>query len=517
MTENNQNDGAHEGQNDDTAAVPPYSPEGSPEPPAPASGSGDTEPTTAIPTGAGQDPAAPYGQPGGGASPYGQTPYDQPYGQPGPYGPAYGQQYGQGYGQQYDQYGQPYGQQPYAGQQYGQPTGEQPASPFFFDDTTPVDAPAARSKGRSRTALVLAGALLLGGAGGVAGAAGYSALNDDGTSPPNSSVVTSSKVSDSKDTPAAAGTPQAVAEQVLPSVVKINVSGSQGQGSGSGIILSSDGEILTNNHVVEVISGGGKMTVNFNDGSSAPATVVGTDPVTDLAVIKATGVSGLTPATLGDSDNLDVGEGVVAIGSPFGLQATVTSGIVSALNRPVSVGEGSSGTDTTYPAIQTDAAINPGNSGGPLVNLSGEVVGINSSIRTSSSSGLSSDQGGSIGLGFAIPISKVLPVVDQLRKGETPTHARLGVTVSDKASSDGLVTGATIQSVTNGSSGEKAGLQSGDVVTRVNNDAISSTEGLVATIRGYRPGDKVTLTVVRNGDTKTLTATLDSDADTSKS
>ena len=167
-------------------------------------------------------------------------------------------------------------------------------------------------------------------------------------------------------------------------------------------------------------------------------------------MIKAEGVSGLQPATIGTSTQVDVGENVVAIGSPFGLEATVTSGIVSALNRPVSVGSasaGQSGQDTTYPAIQTDAAINPGNSGGPLVDLRGDVIGINSSIRTASSGGVDSSSGGSIGLGFAIPIEQVWPVVQQLRDGQTPTHARLGVSVSDASSTNGLLSGAGIESV----------------------------------------------------------------------
>ncbi|MGH3333180.1 MAG: S1C family serine protease, partial [Nocardioidaceae bacterium] len=164
--------------------------------------------------------------------------------------------------------------------------------------------------------------------------------------------------------------------------------------------------------------------------------------------------------------------------------------------------------DTTYPAIQTDAAINPGNSGGPLVNMQGEVVGINSSIRSNSTTG---GEGGSIGLGFAIPLDEVRPIVDQLRAGETPTHAQLGVTVTDAASKNGLVTGAGISSVSNGSAAEKAGVENGDVVTKVNGEVISGAESLVATIRGYRPGDTVTLTVVRNGDEQTMKVTLDSD------
>ncbi len=404
--------------------------------------------------------------------------------------------------------------------------------PFTFrHDAEPDAASVARQErrqGRNRAAGVLVGALLLGSAGGVVGAAAYSAANDDQDptstlSSPTATVTTRTTSddgsTDSTDLPAAAGSAEAVAAKVLPSVVKINVSGTSGAGSGSGIVLSAEGEILTNNHVTEVAKDGGKMTVSFNDGTTAPAKLVGDDPVTDLAVIRVDGVSGLTPARLGDSDKLDVGEGVVAIGSPFGLAATVTSGIVSALNRPVSVGGESGGDETTYPAIQTDAAINPGNSGGPLVNLAGEVVGINSSIRSSSDLG---SEGGSIGLGFAIPISKVLPVVDQLRNGQTPTHARLGISVSDKGSStdpteNGLITGAGVEEVSDGSAGDKAGLKAGDVVTKVNDDAIANSESLVATIRGYRPGDKVTLTVLRDGKTLTLDATLDSDVESSNS
>ena len=228
--------------------------------------------------------------------------------------------------------------------------------------------------------------------------------------------------------PAAAsgdGSVESVAQQVLPSVVEIEVSGPQGAGSGSGIILTSDGQILTNNHVVELAGDSGTMEVSFNDGSHAKATLVGHDPLTDTAVIQAEDVSGLTPATIGSSDSLQVGQSVVAIGSPFGLDATVTSGIVSALERPVDVGSDGQGNSTVYPAIQTDAAINPGNSGGPLVDMAGHVVGINASIRTTGSS-QAGGESGSIGLGFAIPIDEVLPVIDQMQKGETPTHARLG-------------------------------------------------------------------------------------------
>jgi putative serine protease PepD len=366
--------------------------------------------------------------------------------------------------------------------------------------------------GKPLVAGLLVAALTLGGlAGAVGGLATGSAaspfaatVNDD---------VTTAQVTSGTDDDAPEGSTEAVAAQVLPSVVKITVTAAQGEASGSGIILSSDGEILTNNHVVTGVGEGARLTVSFDDGTTAPAEVVGTDPVTDLAVIKAQDVSGLTPATVATDDVVDVGEDVVAIGSPFGLEATVTDGIVSALNRPVSVG-GETGTDeTTYPAIQTDAAINPGNSGGPLVNLAGEVVGVNSSIRSGSSSG----EGGSIGLGFAIPMSKVWPIVEQLRAGETPTHAQLGVSVGDVTSNDGLVTGAQVQSVEPGSAADEAGLQEGDVITKLDDVTITGSESLVAIVRGERPEDTVTLTYLRDGDTSTADATLDSDAQTAAS
>ncbi len=412
--------------------------------------------------------------------------------------------------------------------------------PFTFqsDDHSPGQAPGSvavrERRGRAGTAGLLIAALVLGAGGGIAGAAGWSALDDEqqasatstgttdtdaGTPADPSDRVTTAQ-QDSSSAPAPDGSVRAVADEVLPSVVKINVAGPQGQGSGSGVILSQDGEILTNAHVVEVADNGGQMSVDFNDNTTVPAEVVGVDPVTDLAVIKAQGVDGLTPADLGDSDALGVGDGVVAVGSPFGLTATVTSGIVSALNRPVSVGSSQSDTSTTYPAIQTDAAINPGNSGGPLANMGGQVVGINSSIRSSSSS--LGGEAGSIGLGFAIPISKVLPIVDQLRNGDTPTHARLGVTVSqpstggsssDDPTEGGLRSGAGIEEIEDGSAAQEAGLEQGDLVTRVDDEVIVGVESLVATIRGYRPGDEVTLTVQRDGKEVDLTATLDSDED----
>jgi putative serine protease PepD len=368
---------------------------------------------------------------------------------------------------------------------------------------------------------VVAASLLVGGGAGVGGAAAYTAWHDDDSaSSSGTASPTTSKVVNTPSTPAAQGSVQAVAAEVLPSVVKIDVSGPQGAGSGSGIILSSDGQILTNNHVVELAGNGGSLRVTFNDGSHADAKVLGTDPLTDTALIQAANVSGLTPATIGKSGNLQVGQSVVAIGSPLGLDATVTSGIVSALNRPVDVGSDGQGNSTVYPAIQTDAAINPGNSGGALVDLNGDVVGINASIATAGGESPGGGQSGNIGVGFAIPMDEVMPIVDQMAKGETPTHARLGVSVSAGGQSqDGLQSdeGASIEKVNAGSTAENAGIAAGDVITKVDDHLITDADSLIATIRSYRPGDKVTVTYTHDGQTKTAELTLDSDQEASNS
>jgi putative serine protease PepD len=426
----------------------------------------------------------------------------------------------------------PYGtSQPEHGHEWGQEPPAPPAtwSPYGYaaqpedgrsthgqDVATAVLPPARGSRnglrGRGLAATVLAASLLLGGVAGVGGAAAWTTTHDEVQSSP---VVT--QTGDSTAQTAATGSIEKVAQGVLPSVVMIDVSGPDGQGSGSGIILSQDGKILTNNHVVALAGSSGELSVAFNDGSHAKARVLGTDPLTDTAVIQAEGVENLTPATLGHSSSLQVGQGVVAIGSPFGLDATVTSGIVSALNRPVNVGQVSQGNATVYPAIQTDAAINPGNSGGPLVNLSGEVVGIDAAIQTATDT--TQGEPGSIGLGFAIPIDEVLPIVQQMIKGETPTHARLGLGVEDAATASGarITDGAKVSEVNTGSAAANAGLKSGDVITKVDDHLITSSDGLVATIRSYRPGDEVTVTYERDGATHTIRATLDSDAATQTS
>ncbi|MFC6154314.1 S1C family serine protease [Nocardioides yefusunii] len=368
----------------------------------------------------------------------------------------------------------------------------------------------APKKRRGAAAGIALGSLVLGAVAGFGGAALYDAIDDDASS---TSGITSSSanVIDQGRSDAGTGTVESVAAKVLPSVVQIEVAGSSGSGTGSGIVLSEDGRILTNNHVVDGMGADATVRVAFNDGTRAKAKILGTDPLTDTAVIQAEGVSGLTPATIGKSSNLQVGQQVVAIGAPYGLTSTVTSGIVSALDRPVNVGSAdSAGNSTTYPAIQTDAAINPGNSGGPLVDMTGSVVGINSSIRTAGSGATDSSSAGSIGLGFSIPMDPMMAIIDQMSKGETPTHARLGITVTNPDSASAEI-GALVDKVTEDSAAAKGGLKAKDVITKVDDNVIDSSDDLVATVRTYRPGDKVTVTYLRDGKEATASVTLASD------
>jgi putative serine protease PepD len=356
-------------------------------------------------------------------------------------------------------------------------------------------------------------------AGGATGVAGAALLNNDtvATTLASNSNQAPLTTTGQAPVPAAKGTTEAAAAAVLPSVVKIYASSPTASGSGSGIVLTKNGQILTNNHVVELALNGGTLAVSFNDGSTARATIVGRDPLTDLAVIQAKTHKTLQPATLGNSSSLRVGEPVVAVGSPFGLESTVTTGIVSALNRPViTQGEAPGDPTTVFPAIQTDAAINPGNSGGPLVDSTGRVVGIDSAIKTDSST--AGVQSGSIGLGFAIPINQAIPIVEQLRRGQTPTHARIGVTVGDATDKVGLPAGALVGGVDPNTAAAQAGLHKGDVITKLDGNLITNADSLVATVRSYRPGDTVTLTLTSStphgrstGAPRTVKVTLGSD------
>ncbi len=369
-------------------------------------------------------------------------------------------------------------------------------------DSHDDDGTAPPPRGRRRLAGTLALVLLAAGAG-LGGAAAYDAIQGD-----DGGVISSLDAgSDSGSAPA--GEIEKVAQKLLPSVTQVNVAGGGQAGSGTGIIISSDGQILTNNHVVESAVDRGSITVAFNDGTNAKAEILGRDAVTDLAVIKAEGKSGLTPASLGSSADLEVGQVVIAIGSPFGLESTVTSGIISALNRPVASSDAGGNDQTVFPAIQTDAAINPGNSGGPLVDLQGRVIGINSAIR---SNGATSTDAGSIGLGFAIPVDLAKNVSEQLVKGDKVQHARIGVTVGPAVAQDDITAiGAEIKEVTKGSAGDDAGLRVGDIITAVNDNPIVSSNALVASIRGYQPGETITVTYTRDGDERTTKVKLESD------
>jgi putative serine protease PepD len=296
----------------------------------------------------------------------------------------------------------------------------------------------------------------------------------------------------------------------VPSVVKLEVDMGRQSEEGSGIILSSDGTILTNNHVVAAAregSGGpvGQTKVTFADGRTAEFTVVGTDPSSDIAVVRAEGVSGLTPITVGSSADLRVGQDVVAIGSPLGLEGTVTTGIISALNRPVAASGDAGNQNTVLDAIQTDAAINPGNSGGALVNMAGQLIGVNSAIATLGGDAGPQAQSGSIGLGFAIPIDQAKRIADELIRNGTASHASLGVQVGNDATIDG----ARIVEVTSGGAAAAAGLPSGVIVTKVDDRVIGSADALVAAVRSKAPGDKVTLTYLDpSGKEQTVQVTL---------
>jgi putative serine protease PepD len=389
---------------------------------------------------------------------------------------------------------------------FGQPTNRpaEPPDPLAprVDDTRPVYPPAAAAKPRPGTAFLVALALGAGLLGGAAGAGVVSVLDDD--QPATQSTGTQSSLdssgSESNQSVSSFSSVEDVAAAVLPSVVSISVQSQAGTGTGTGVVISSDGQILTNNHVVE---SGGNLTVTFHDGTTSSAEVVGTDPVTDLAVIQARDVSGLTAAQLGSSGDLEVGQQVVAIGSPFGLEGTVTTGIVSAVGRPVSAGQ-TQDSRAVIDAIQTDAPINPGNSGGPLVNMSGQVVGINSAIYTPSA--------GSVGLGFAIPIDQAKPIAEELIDTGQATHARIGISVG---SADGETRGALIASVESGSGADEAGLAEGDVITKIDDRQVTDGESLIAAARSFRPGDTVTITFVRDGEAQTAEITLGSDTNAS--
>ncbi|MBD3782922.1 MAG: trypsin-like peptidase domain-containing protein [Micrococcales bacterium] len=316
----------------------------------------------------------------------------------------------------------------------------------------------------------------------------------------------------------------ATAAAVSPSVVSITAQLQGGEAQGSGVIIDRSGHVVTNNHVV---AGAQKLQVTLADGRTFAATVKGTDPSTDLAVVTIDKApSGLTPIAMGDSDALKVGDPVMAVGNPLGLAGTVTTGIVSALNRPVTTqaeqqqpqqqnpfgGSFQQQQQTSEPvvtnAIQTSAAINPGNSGGALVNAAGQLVGINSAIASLGSSG--SGQSGSIGIGFAIPVTEVRSITQQLIDKGAAEHAYLGVYPQDGSASDGTATraGAEITKVGAGTPAAKAGLRAGDVVVALDGDPVDGAQSLVGYVREQTVGSTVTLTVLRDGKSIEVKATL---------
>ncbi|MEP6853313.1 MAG: trypsin-like peptidase domain-containing protein [bacterium] len=381
-------------------------------------------------------------------------------------------------------------------------------------DPANVGSDPTRRPGRARASLVSV-AVLAALVGGGAGAATVAITDDSSTSSSASSLSVTDKAAASSAV--TNGTVAAAAVKITPSVVTIQVTGSSESGTGSGVILRSDGYILTNDHVVSVAASGGSITVQTSDGRTAKATIVGRDTTDDLAVIKTTGLTNLTPATFASSKNLQVGQTVVAVGAPLGLSDTVTSGIVSATARTVRSGD----TDqAVFAAVQTDAAINPGNSGGALTDLNGNLVGINAAIATANSSGVTvpgqTQQSGSIGIGFAIPSDEARRVADELIKTGKASHALLGVQVrstaqSQSGSSTSTQSGAVIGNVTAGGAAAKAGLKSGDVVTSVDGRSIHDGDDLIAAIRAHAVGDSVTIGYTRDGSTHSVKATLASD------
>lgn len=328
------------------------------------------------------------------------------------------------------------------------------------------------------------------------------ATHDQGTVSAATSSVSSAPVAGASWT--------AVAANVAPSVVSLTVSGPDGTAQGSGVVWDDQGRIVTNNHVVAGVGAGANVTVTFSDGRTYPARVTGTDPTTDLAAVTVTHApSALAALSRGNSADLRVGDPVMAIGNPLGLSGTVTTGIVSALSRPVAAGGDSSTTlPTVTNAIQTSAPINPGNSGGALVDAHGRLVGINSSIATLGAS--SGGESGNIGIGFAIPVNEVSAVVDQLIANGHAQHAYLGIRTRDTTVKQGesSIAGALVGAVSPGTAAAQAGVGVGDGITALNGQAVTGSDGLVGGVRALSVGQRVTLSLIRAGQTLTVETTL---------
>ncbi|WP_327344802.1 S1C family serine protease [Streptomyces europaeiscabiei] len=372
--------------------------------------------------------------------------------------------------------------------------------------------PALKPAGNKRGGLIAAILVAALVAGGVGGGIGYTLADRNDNSTGSTTVSASQNGGDVKR---AAGTVAAVASSALPSTVTIEASNSDGDGgTGTGFVFDKEGHIVTNNHVVAEAVDGGKVTASFPDGKKYDAEVVGHAQGYDVAVIKLKNApSNLQPLTLGDSDKVAVGDSTIAIGAPFGLSNTVTTGIISAKNRPVASSDGSSGSKASYmSALQTDASINPGNSGGPLLDARGNVIGINSAIQSASNGSFGSGQAGSIGLGFAIPINQAKNVAQQLIRTGKPVYPVIGASVSLEEGTGGAkITDSGeggADSITAGGPAAEAGLKPGDVITKLDDHVIDSGPTLIGEIWTHLPGDKVTLTYTRDGKTRTADVTL---------
>ncbi|MEU0369597.1 trypsin-like peptidase domain-containing protein [Streptomyces sp. NPDC006283] len=382
---------------------------------------------------------------------------------------------------------------------------------------TPVPEPQPRRKRSGGVAAAVLVAALV--AGGVGGGIGYWAAerNDNSSS---STTVSATSPQDLKRDP---GTVAAVAAGALPSVVTIEakaggggIDGPEGEGeggTGTGFVYDKEGHILTNNHVVASAAEGGTVSAIFSNGKKYDAEVVGRAQGYDVAVLKLKNPpSGLHPLALGDSEKVAVGDSTIAIGAPFGLSNTVTTGIISAKNRPVASGDGSSGKNSYMSALQTDASINPGNSGGPLLDSRGAVIGINSAIQSAGSGGYGQSQAGSIGLGFAIPVNQAKTVAEQLIKSGQPVYPVIGATVDMSEQGSGAKiteegSGGSPAVTPNGPAAE-AGLEPGDVITKFNGKPIDSGPTLISEIWTHKPGDKVSLTFERDGKPQSVELVL---------
>ncbi|TAP45561.1 trypsin-like peptidase domain-containing protein [Arthrobacter sp. S39] len=454
--------------------------------------------------------------------------------------PFYGQQNhqpGQNSGGQHA--GSPYsqGQQQYGQPQYGQHGAHAAAPGGVALAHNPADAP--RRKPSFGVGTLVASILAAGLVGGGVATVGSGNLFDGGNSGAVSSSQPETVIVNNKDDVNAI---TAAALKASPSVVTISATSGSSGGTGSGIILDDEGHILTNTHVVTLdgATASAALEVRTSDGRVLTAKLVGTDPLSDLAVIKVDDASGLTAATLGDSGKLNVGDTAIAIGSPLGLTGTVTDGIVSTLNRTISVassaapkeGDTSQGGDQGFQfappgggqsqqttdqgsisinVIQTDAAINPGNSGGALVNSKGEIIGVNVAIASAGSDSSSSSSSGNIGVGFSIPINHAKRVAQEIIDTGKVSHGQLGVSVKDKSStssSSSFSVGADVATVESGSAAANAGIKVGDVITRFNDLTISEPNQLTAAVREQAGGAKVKITVTRNGQEQTLDVTL---------